>query len=404
MRAMEELPDGKILIGGNFLTVNSVSRNFLARLNATGTLDTSFIPVLGPNNVSEVGVTSFVAQPDGKVIVGGYFTSVGGVPRNRLVRLNADGSLDPGFQANLNDRPYTLLLQADGKVIVSGILGRVNGEPRTGIVRLHADGSLDASFNPRQMTGVPTFASMVMQADGTLLVAGNFSTMNGIGSGGLARLTAGPIVSEVEVTAGNTVTWNRSGALAELREAAFEVSTNFGATWAPLGVATRSATGWVINGATLPEQGHIRGKGLESVSSRASGLLRETGLFGRSPTALEQWRDQHFGTTLEEGAAGSTVDGDRDGLVNSLEFAFGLDPFKDSSGMLPAWNRVNGAYEVAFPTPVGVAGVIYGAEWSETLGNVDWHPAQDLSAGGMHVFRVPTQGKPVLFFRLKVGP
>jgi hypothetical protein len=51
-----------------------------------------------------------------------------------------------------------------------------------------------------------------------------------------------------------------------------------------------------------------------------------------------------------------------------------------------------------------VAGVIYGAEWSETLGNGDWHPAQDLSTGGMHVFRVSTLGKPALFFRFKVGP
>ena len=84
--------DGKTIIGGNFLLLNEGQAQFgLARLNTNGALDLTSKPgSIDPNGV----VQSTVVQPDGKILLGGSFTSINGVARNRLARLNADGSLD----------------------------------------------------------------------------------------------------------------------------------------------------------------------------------------------------------------------------------------------------------------------------------------------------------------------
>ncbi len=58
-----------------------------------GSLDTSFNPGSGVDNQ----VFSVAVQGDGKVLIGGYFFSVNSAPRNRIARLNSDGSLDTGF-------------------------------------------------------------------------------------------------------------------------------------------------------------------------------------------------------------------------------------------------------------------------------------------------------------------
>ncbi len=84
-------PDGKIIIGGLFTTVGGVTRNRIARVNADGSLDTAFNPDVGGSSSS---VLAIAVQPDGKIIIGGFFTAVSGVTRNFIARLNADGSLD----------------------------------------------------------------------------------------------------------------------------------------------------------------------------------------------------------------------------------------------------------------------------------------------------------------------
>src|SRR5438128_311155 len=81
--------DGKILIGGGFTTLSpnggaAVMRNHIARLNADGTLDTAFNPNLIGGDVSSIAV-----QSDGKILVGGFFTSIGGQTRNYIARLDA---------------------------------------------------------------------------------------------------------------------------------------------------------------------------------------------------------------------------------------------------------------------------------------------------------------------------
>ena len=112
-------PDGKILIGGDFTTLSpnggaAVTRNHIARLNPDGTLDTAF----NPNANSSV--YSIAVQADGKILVGGVFTDIGGQTRNRIARLDATTGLADSFNPNANSNVHSIAVQADGKILAGG--------------------------------------------------------------------------------------------------------------------------------------------------------------------------------------------------------------------------------------------------------------------------------------------
>lgn len=132
-------PDGKILLGGYFYQVNGAVRPNLARLNADGSLDAGF------TTVTSGDVVSIVLQADGKILLGGGFAQVNDVRLNNLARLNADGSVDAGFAASATLRGgvygevYSVALQPDGKVVVGGYFTEVNGAARSNVARLLGD-------------------------------------------------------------------------------------------------------------------------------------------------------------------------------------------------------------------------------------------------------------------------
>ena len=179
--------DGKVLIGGAFTSVNSASRHRIERLNGDGALDSSFVPGTGANN----DVRAVAVQPDSKVLIGGVFVTVNGVGRNRIARLHGDGSLDASFNpgTGANSHVYSVAFQPDGKVVIGGVFTAVNGTNRNRIARLNADGSLDTSFNPG--TGAnDEVDSIAVLADGKMLIGGGFTGVNGISRGRIARLNA----------------------------------------------------------------------------------------------------------------------------------------------------------------------------------------------------------------------
>ena len=108
-------------------------------------MDTNFV-VLADNNVRAVAV-----QADGKVLVRGDFNLVAWpvVSRPGIARFNANGSVDTNFnpQVSGSSDPCPLLVQPDGKILIGGELTSVNGIPRNGIARLDADGNLDICFD-----------------------------------------------------------------------------------------------------------------------------------------------------------------------------------------------------------------------------------------------------------------
>ena len=94
VNAVAVQPDGKILIGGYFTSVNGSAQSLVARLNADGSLDLSFnSPVMSNSNFG--GVNALALQPDGKILVGGHFLI--GTEVKNTVRLNSNGSLDGTF-------------------------------------------------------------------------------------------------------------------------------------------------------------------------------------------------------------------------------------------------------------------------------------------------------------------
>jgi uncharacterized delta-60 repeat protein len=182
--------EGKILIGGSFTTVNGVSRGGIARLNADGTLDAGFQEGLSGANA---GVYSIALQSDGKILIAGDFTTVNGLPRNYFARLNSDGSLDDDFQnglAGANGTIYSVAVQSDNKVLIGGTFTTLNGSSRNRIARLDTDGTLDPNFLSG-LSGVDRYvSSIVVQPDETILIGGYFTTVNGVARRSIARLNA----------------------------------------------------------------------------------------------------------------------------------------------------------------------------------------------------------------------
>lgn len=154
-------PDGKILIVGQFSTIKGESRLHVARLHSDGSVDTSFGVAgggaLDGGTSTRPPIFAAALLPDGKVLIGGAFTTIsnGGAGgfRPRLARLNPDGSLDLTFDAGIAQEGSILVsdvaVQADEKIVIAGVFTHVNafgdgeGVPRLGMARLNPDGSLD---------------------------------------------------------------------------------------------------------------------------------------------------------------------------------------------------------------------------------------------------------------------
>ena len=183
------------MIGGSFTSYNGTSRNRIARLNTDGNLDSSFNPGTGVTGTN-VGISSITLQSDGKILIVGSFTAYNGTPKNRLARLNTDGSIETSFNpvTGANSNVSSIALQLDGKIIIGGSFTAYNGTDRNSIARLNTDGSLDTNFNPRigiggSLGGNSSFLySIALQSDGKILIGGGFSTYSAITRNGIARL------------------------------------------------------------------------------------------------------------------------------------------------------------------------------------------------------------------------
>lgn len=390
--------DGQILIGGTMKIAGEIKN--LIRISSDGKLDESFQPQ------PDAAVSALVIQKNGQILAGGHFSMIGGQVRSRIARLNPDGTSDRSFaQFNqINQGISCIAVQKDGRIIVSGVFRTANTLDRAGVARLHPDGELDASFNTGSFNNGSLFSpfiwAVLLAEDGSIFVSGEFTGFAGLARTGLVKLASSG-TSDFNVLNGSDLVWQQSGSAPELASVSFEFSPD-GGIWTPLGKSVESADGWKLDAAVLPTAGFIRASGRELVSNRGFATIQKLKLTGRQETALENWRVAQFGSPLNEGVGRDAADGDADGLANLMEYGFGLDPKRDSSGKLPVWGQVVDGYEVGFQKPVGVEGIGYDAEWSETLDAGDWNPAENIGDGDWKAFRVPVGAQPKLFFRLKV--
>lgn len=250
VRALAAQADGKILIGGGFTTLGGEPRNYVGRLNADGTLDNTFSP--GANDY----VKSIAVQADGKILVSGSFTMLAGQPRNYIGRLNTDGTLDDVFNPGPNSEVDSLAVQADGKILVGGRFTNLAGQARNRIGRLNADGTLDTSFNPGAGDNVH---SLAVQPDGMIVVGGGFTNLAGQTRNYIGRLNNTGPATHTLTCDGATIIWLRGGTSPEAWRTTFDVSTN-GSDWTFLGAGSRIDGGWHLTGVSVPPLAMIRAR------------------------------------------------------------------------------------------------------------------------------------------------
>jgi uncharacterized delta-60 repeat protein len=335
--------DGKILVGGGFTTLSGQTRNYIGRLNAGGTLDSTFNPG------ADSSVYSLAVQADGKILVGGDFYTLGGQTRNYLGRLNADGTLDSIFNPGMDSGVSSLAVQADGKILVGGGFTTLGGQTRTYLGLLNADGTLDTTFNPGATGGSNPFVySLAVQTDGKILVGGQFTTLGGQSRTNIGRLNASDPATQSLNWDGSAITWLRGGTSPEVWRTTFDCSTN-GTDWMTLGAGTRIAGGWQLSGVPLPSDGTIRARGhVTGGQNNASSWFVESTLSIVAPPSVTilvgdgnfGFRANQFGFSLSGSAEQVLVIEGSTNLVNWLPLqtnTLGSNPlyFSDpgSSGM-----------------------------------------------------------------------
>jgi uncharacterized delta-60 repeat protein len=187
--------DGKIYVTGAWGTFNSNTRNRLVRINTDGTEDTAFYTNLGTG--FGVGTNTVGVQSDGKIIVAGTFTTFNGNTRNRMVRLNSDGTEDTGFYTNLGTgfggSITEILILSDDSIIAIGPFTTLNSVTYNRIIKLNPDGTVDTTFNTNLGVGIGAGTApnnLSLQSDGKIIVGGGFTLFDGNTRNRIFRLNA----------------------------------------------------------------------------------------------------------------------------------------------------------------------------------------------------------------------
>jgi uncharacterized delta-60 repeat protein len=195
-----EQSDGKIIIGGEFTSYNEEDVSGFARLNADGSLDSSFQVLPGSqycnSGCSISAVNASAVQSDGKIIIGGSFNTMHNANIMGIARLNSDGSIDTGFNVigtsgeegggeniygGTNGNITDIIIQpSDNKIIIGGQFTQYNGVTVNGLVRLNSDGSIDTNFTLEGSFAYSGIEDLFLQNDGKLLVgmAGSYMGYN----------------------------------------------------------------------------------------------------------------------------------------------------------------------------------------------------------------------------------
>lgn len=247
--------DGKIVVAG---------ATAIYRFLTSGVLDFS--------TTINGQATALDIQTDGKILVGGNFTSIGGQSRQRFARLNDDGTTDTDFTCNANGGVSSINLQADGSVLVMGAFTTLGGESVARIARV-IDGVVDETFVSSVTAG--NIVSGLVQEDGKVIILGEGLTVEG-SSVRAARLTNGEATESLSIVSQTAVQWLRGGTSPEAAYVTFEVSQDGGAIWSTLGSGTRVEGGWQLTGTSLPTSGILRATA--RVAADSSSSLAQTSL------------------------------------------------------------------------------------------------------------------------------
>ena len=196
--------------------IDTVEAPQVLRLDQDGNLDKTYRFDLDKNQGLPAGNGSIIAScmhTDGKLLLAGNFTKFDEVAAGRIIRLKADGTIDPSFSANANKAITAVDFdESSQKYLVCGIFNSFNGEPASGLVRLNADGSTDKSFIAKAFAGgYPDFVKRL--SNGMILVSGSFN-----GYGGIRRLPIMFLNANGELAQGYNAMGELNGSLEKVIE------------------------------------------------------------------------------------------------------------------------------------------------------------------------------------------
>lgn len=173
VRAIALQPDGRILAGGWFDGANGLPRTGIVRFHQDGSLDTGFNVTFDSGSDD---VYAIALQPDGKILIGGSFGSVNNTPAFSVARLNRDGTLDSTFVFEAAGTTRRIAVLPNGKILVAGNMTGINYDPSkpeiSFIARLESNGSTDAGFTPPFSQA--DIHAIEPLSNGQVLVGGNF--------------------------------------------------------------------------------------------------------------------------------------------------------------------------------------------------------------------------------------
>ena len=203
VKAITVSANGKILIGGDFSNYNNEYAKGFARLNTDGTLDKTFDSGAGISfnnyNVGYPDIQTICINKAGSYFIGGHFNVYNHTGAGGMLLLNTDGAINPAFNTagptGAEDAVFAIATQQNTKILIAGDFIRYNGINRDKIARLNADGTLDNSFPVVLVQGNSKDSNayihkLLVQQDGKILIGGNFSNINGQPHPLLARLNS----------------------------------------------------------------------------------------------------------------------------------------------------------------------------------------------------------------------
>lgn len=346
-------PGGKVIAIGAFYQVQGQSIIGIVRLNADGSLDETFGAATGTNNV----VNDLVFLPDGRILIGGAFTTYNGTSCGRIAVLTEQGDLDAtmdlgsGFDGSVSD----LLLLDSGKILVAGSFSSFDGTPRQGLARLNADGTLDGTFNAGAGPNAAVNA-MIEEAGGRLVIGGSFTLVDGVERNRIARLLPGGGV-DLEFDPGT----GASSTVEALLDFAGEDRILVGGAFSSY---NEEVTGRLTR---------IIGGGYEAAGP------------GGYPTWIASF---YPGAGGNAGIVGEGADPDSDGIPNLLEYALGGDPTVADSDQRPVMSTIASGGEtylrISFTRRREAWDVIYFIEGTDDL--VTW---EDIWSSADHPYSSP---------------
>ncbi|WP_395791073.1 hypothetical protein [Aquimonas sp.] len=291
MTAARVLSDGRVLVAGLFDQYNDQPRRGLAMLTSDGQLAQGFDVPGGVDGTIDL----ILEMDDGRLLLGGDFSAIGGEPRRHLVRLLPDGQFDPAFRvdAGLDGAVRTAVQQADGRVIIGGDFRNVQGHVQAGIARLLGDGSRDPEFATPGVDpdGVSLVYALALDDRAHLLISGLAVEISGSSRGGMVRLALREPArySWFLEQADTRLCWAAEGAAPRPFAARFERSDN-GSQWSLLGDAERVGARWCFE-STAPLAGQwlrVTAQYRSGLAASSTSLLRRV---WRAPTRTALFAD-----------------------------------------------------------------------------------------------------------------